>query len=146
MTAENCVLVELTSREQYLQLLAGLRQRTAYIALVQINDEDAQEAVLAKALDCMQLVEKKYVGKWLGTVRKGRKAPYYLFRADKRFFSFLKEFPSFFFNRKDAWGCDDIEETAFGQDDIAFFDEKQKVLFYTTTHEGYAYADPALLR
>lgn len=139
MNVDHCVPVELTNHEQYLRLLEKLRKKTVYIMLVQINEEDEREPILAKALSCMELVERRCVSKWLGTVRKGPKAPRYLFRADDRFFKFLKGFPAFFFNRKDGWGCDIVEETDFGQDDIAFLDQERSVLFYTTTHEGYAY-------
>lgn len=140
MEVTHYVSVELTSHEQYVRLLAELQQETAYIMLVQIDGEDEQDPILAKALKCMHLVEKRHVGKWPGTIQKGRKVPQYLFQADRRFFKFLEGFPSFFFNRRDQWGCDLVEETDFGQNDIAFLDKSQKVLFYTTTHEGYAHA------
>lgn len=144
MNLDQCVSIELTDHQQYLWLLEQLRKNTAYIMLVQINEEDEKDPILSKALSCMKLVEKRYVGKWPGTVRKGAKAPQYLFQADARFFKFLNGFPSFFFNRKDPWGCELVEETDFGQDDIAFLDQEQNILFYTTTHEGYAYGISAL--
>lgn len=146
MNVDHCVPVELTNHEQYLRLLEKLRQKTVYVLLTQINEEDEADPILSKAFSCMELVEKRYVGKWPGTVRKGAKAPQYLFRADDRFFKFLKGFPAFFFNRKDGRGCDLVEETDFGQDDIAFLDKEQRMLFYTTTHEGYAYGARALLQ
>lgn len=146
MNVDHCVPVELTNHEQYLRLLEKLRKKTVRIMLVQINEADEREPILAKALSCMKLIEKRYVNKWPGTVRKGSKVPQYLFRADERFFKFLEGFPAFFFNRKDQWGCDLVEETDFGQDDIAFFDKEQRMLFYTTSHEGYAYGKPDLIQ
>ncbi len=139
MNLDQCVSIELTDHQQYLWLLEQLRKNTAYIMLIQINEEDEKDPILSEALSCMKLAGKRYVSKWPGTVRKGAKAPQYLFRADARFFKFLNGFPSFFFNRKDPWGCELVEETDFGQDDIAFLDQEQNILFYTTTHEGYAY-------
>lgn len=135
---EEYISVEFTSHEQYLQILKKLESETAYIEIVQINGEDEQEELLVKAFKYMELAEKRYVKKWLGTVRSGKGAPQYLFKADKRFFKVLREFPSFFFNSKDKWGCDEVVETSFGQDDIAFLDTHKKALFFTTTHEGYA--------
>ncbi len=99
---EEYISVEFTSHEQYLQILKKLESETAYIAIVQINGEDEQEELLVKAFKYMELAEKRYVKKWLGTVRSGKGAPQYLFKADKRFFKVLREFPSFFFNSKAA--------------------------------------------
>lgn len=146
MQLDHCVPIELTNHEQYLRILTGLQQKTAYIMLVQVNGESEQEPILAKALSYMELIEKSHVGQWPGTIRRGQKAPQYLFHADHRFFKFLREFPSFFFNRRDQWGCDLVEQTDFGQDDIAFLDRQRRMLLYTTTHEGYAYAAPDLVK
>ncbi len=146
MEPEGYIPVALTDHTQYVKLLAALQPKTAYILLVQITGEDLQDSVAAKAISCMDLIEKSAVNRWPGTIRSGKGAMQYLFGANNQFFTFLKTFPSFFFNRKDPWGCDTVEETAFGQDDIAFLDNGRHPLFYTTTHEGYAYAAPGLVK
>ena len=143
---ESTVSLELTSHEQYLALLNTLKHTTAYIAIVQINGHDAQDKIISLAESCMQLIEKKHVCKWPGTITRGRRAVQYLYKADKQFFKLLQDFPSFFFNRRDPWGCDLVEETAFGQDDIAFLDKSRNLLFFTTTHEGCAYIERSLQR
>ena len=145
MNAENCIPIELTDTKQYLRLLCTLQKETAYIQLVQICGEDECDPVLVKAKELMKLIKKEDVNRWLGTISRGQKVPQYLFQANNFFFNYLKGFPSFFFNTKDKWGCDEVTETAFGQDDIAFLDHGRRVLFYTTTHEGYAYADPLVI-
>ncbi len=136
--------VLLESNQQYLDLLKSLKKRTAYIVLVQICGEDSEDKNLQAALQYMRLLQKKSVRKWLGTIRWDNRAVEYIFEADVRFFKYLKTFSSFFFNRKTAEGWDDVEETDFGQDDIAFLDSQKQVLFYTTTHEGDAYILPSL--
>jgi len=136
--------VLLESNQQYLDLLKLLKKRTAYIVLVQICGEDSEDKNLQAALSYMRLLQKKSVRKWLGTVRRDNQAIEYIFEADARFFEYLKTFSSFFFNRKTDEGWDDVEETDFGQDDIAFLDSQKQVLFYTTTHEGDAYILPSL--
>lgn len=141
---ENSVPIQLTNNEQYLSLLDRLAPKTAYIILVQICGDDIDDKVVNYANSCMKQLEKKKVSKWLGTITKGGRAIQYTYQADKRFFKFLKSFPSFFLNRQDAWGCDVVEETEFGQDDIAFLDQNYHVLFFTTTHEGYANILPSL--
>lgn len=144
---EQTIPIALTTQEQYQQIVKKLAQRTVYIVLVQICEEADVSPVLAFAQSSMKLIGRKKVRKWLGTVRGGSRATQFIFQGEKRFFKFLLTFPSFFFNSKDQWGCDLVVDTAFGEygDDIAFLDQQERVLFFTTTHEGYAYMRPDLL-
>ncbi len=141
---EKTVPIQLTDHEQYLALLDRLEDKTTVILLIQIDGGDTADETVSQASSCMKLLEKKRVSRWPGTVTKGKPAVQYTYQADRRFFKFLKRFPSFFFNRRDSWGCDLVEETEFGQDDIAFLDSGHNLLFFTTTHEGYAYILPSL--
>lgn len=68
-----------------------------------------------------------------------------MFHADKQYFQYLEGLSSFFYWGKDDEGCDTVERTEFGIDDIAFLDKDKKVLFFTTTHEGNANIAPELL-
>lgn len=138
MREDHWVSVALTSHEQYLDLLKKLKSKTAYIVIVQVNGEDDEDIIIANANTRMQLIEKKNVNKWLGTKTRGSRAVQFCYRKEDSFFQFLSTYPSFFFNRKDQWGCDEVEYTDFGIDDIAFYDHNQTPLFFTTTHEGYA--------
>ena len=137
MREEHWVSIALTSHEQYLDLLKKVKSKTAYIVIVQVNGEDDEDQIIAEANTCMELIEKKTVNKWLGTKTRGSRAVQFRYRKEDRFFRFLSTYP-FFFNRKDRWGCDEVEYTDFGIDDIAFLDVDQSPLFFTTTHEGYA--------
>ncbi len=134
-----CVPIVLSAHEQYLNLLDQLREKTAYIMLVQISGSDGGDPVVEQAESCMRRLERNTVQEWPGTVTLGRGGEQYVYAADGAFFDYLKQFPSFFFRFQDSWGCDGVSDTGFGDDDIAFLDGEQRLLFYTTTHEGDAY-------
>ncbi|WP_426351102.1 hypothetical protein ACPWSR_07715 [Alloiococcus sp. CFN-8] len=142
---EKTTLINLTSHEQYLDILKKLKSKTAYIVLVQIDGEDKNDLNLVKALKQMELIGTKKVNEWLGTRTRGFPAVRYIFKFDERYIKYLSNFDSFFFNTTDKWSYDAVEKTDFGFDDIAFLDENRQVLFYTTTHEGYANILPDLM-
>ena len=118
----------ITSHEQHLELLRALEGRTRYIELVQVDE------VVNFALDNMILLEKGFVNEWEGT-----RAVRYKFESNKVFFEFLRRFEAFFINEEEGVPFREMR-TDFGIDDICFFDEKNKMLFWTTTHEGYGTA------
>ncbi|MCI8869014.1 MAG: hypothetical protein HFF39_00475 [Lawsonibacter sp.] len=134
-----CVPVELSDHDRYLDLLNQLKEKTAYIMLVQVSGPDSGDPVVEQAESCMRRLERNTVQEWPGTVTLGRGGEQYVYAAAGAFFEYLKQFPSFFFRFQDSWGCCGVSDTGFGYDDIAFLDGEQRLLFYTTTHEGYAY-------
>lgn len=129
--------VLLNTHEQYLELLAKIEKRAVYVEIVQICVQKSPDQIIEFAKEHLQLIDKKSVYKWFGTISHNT-APKYIFVLTKSFWDFLRQFSSFFFNGSNEcpW---DIINTAFGMDDIAFLDEKYQPLFYTTTHEGDAY-------
>ncbi len=141
---EETIDYKLRTHEQYIDLLQKLKRKTAYIILVQIDGEDKEDQNLQTALSCMQLLEQKKTGHWLGTITKRKRAVSYLFRADQQYFTYLESLSSFFYFGEDQYGCDKVDTTEFGLDDIAFLDADKKVLFFTTTHEGYANISPKI--
>lgn len=132
--------IRLTSHEQHLKLLDVLEKRTQTIEIVQICDEDLDEPLIKAAMPF--LIKKERVNKWHGTKQGGRGSPKFTVRADKAFFKHLRKYECFFRNMTDKNGLDRVRKTDFGLDDIAFLDSGGAVLFYTTTHEGYAYIAP----
>lgn len=134
----------LTSHDQHLRLLDILEKRTRTIEIVQICDEDLDEPLIGAAMPF--LIKKERVNKWHGTRQGGRGSPKFTLRADKAFFAYLRKYECFFRSMADENRLDYIRETDFGLDDIAFIDSGGAVLFYTTTHEGYAYIAPELAR
>ena len=136
--------IQLTSHMQYLRLLDVLEKRTRTIEIVQICGEDLDEPLIRAAMP--YLIKKERVNKWHGTKQAGRGSPKFTIRADKEFFKHLRKYESFFHSMTDENRYDYIRETDFRLDDIAFIDSGGTVLFYTTTHEGYAYIAPELSR
>lgn len=136
--------IQLTSHEQHLKLLDVLEKRTRTIEIVQICDEDLDEPLIAAAMPF--LIKKERVNKWHGTRQGGRGSPKFTIRADMAFFKHLRKYECFFQNMTDKNGFDHVRKTDFGLDDIAFLDSGGAVLFFTTTHEGYAYIAPGLAR
>lgn len=135
---DNIENINITSYEQYVELLNSLKKITKYIQIVQISGEDPKDKLIQSANKYMGLLDKKPVRKWLGTVKGGKSVPQYTYKSNSKFINHLKKYNSFFYNTKNKFGFDDVIETDFGQDDIAFLDENKEPLFYTTTHEGYA--------
>lgn len=136
--------IRLTSHRQYLALLDVLEKRTRTIEIVQICGEDLDEPLIKAAMPF--LIKRETANKWHGTKQGGRGSPKFTIRADKAFFRLLRKYECFFFAETDENGLDSVRETDFGLDDIAFLDSVGAALFYTTTHEGYAYIAPELLR
>ena len=56
-----------------------------------------------------------------------------------KIFNDLRKINSFFYNTWDNKLGETVETTEFGYMNIAFFDSKGKLLFYTITHEGIAW-------
>ena len=73
--------------------------------------------------------------KWWGT-KSSKKSKIYIIKSSKEIFNYLKRFETFckYIILNDG---DIVEETEFGINDIAFFDDKEIPLLFTTTHEGY---------
>ncbi len=134
----------ITSHRQYLTLLDVLEKRTRTIEIVQICGEDLDEPLIKAAVPF--LIKKEASNKWHGTKQGGRGSPKFTIRADKEVFRHLRKYKCFFFAETDENGFNSVCETDFGLDDIAFLDSGGAALFYTTTHEGYAYIAPELLR
>lgn len=137
LTVENkCVPVWIENHRQYLEILDRVRKDTALIVLVQIDGADEEDPIVKTAKQMMLLEKQETVDHWLGTIAPGRGAARYVFRKHRSFFGYLATFESFFLVKS----IDPlvVETTDFGMDDIAFLDQNGELLFYTTTHEGYA--------
>lgn len=145
MGKSKMVSVEIKNHQEYIDILNKLKEKTKYIILVQINGYDEDDEIVVYANSVMELEQKREVRKWLGTVTRGGKAVQYTYVVSKAFFKYLYGFSSFFFNTTSREGGFQVIDTEFGLDDIAFLDQDRNVLFYTTTHEGYANIEKGLL-
>ena len=136
--------IQITSHEQHLKLLDALERRTRTIEIVQICGEDLNEPLIKAAMPF--LIKQERVNKWHGTKQGGRGSPKFTIRAEKEFFGHLRKYESFFRSMTDKDGIESVRATDFGLDDIAFIGSGGAALFYTTTHEGYAYIAPEIAR
>ncbi len=131
-----CDFIDISSHQDYLKLLNIIRKDTAKIIIVQIDGYDKDDPVVNTAKSMMILENEEIVSEWIGTTTIGRKAVQYTFIKNRDFFSYLASFEAFF----ETEDNEDLDtDTDFGLDDIAFLDSNGELLFYTTTHEGYAY-------
>ena len=133
----------LNTHDEYLQMLAQLEKQTTQIeyALVDKNDTKFIE------LFTSDIVWKKETKQWWATTTS-RKTQLYRVKASGKLFKALRKYETFFHyyvsercsGKADVW-----EETDFGLNDIAFFDNiHHEPLLYTTTHEGILCVSDAL--
>lgn len=134
---DNCVPITLKTHSQYLEILNTIRKDTVKIVIVQIDGEDPKDPIVNQAKERMLLEKQEIVSRWFGTVAPGRSAVQYTFLKNRDFFSFLSSLESFFLVGSESPYT--VKKTEFGFDDIAFLDSNGDVLFFTTTHEGYAH-------
>ena len=120
---------DISSHEQFVELLFKLRKLTKYITIVQIDDEKKNNAL-----------------EWYGTLRLSHCGTVYEFDVkDKSFFSDLMEYEAFYIPATSRDGEYRPEYTSFGLNDIAFLDRYKVPLFFTTTHEGFSVIHPDVL-
>ena len=136
--------IRLTSHKQHLRLLGILEKRTRTIEIVQICGADLDKPLIKAAMPF--LIKKERGNKWHGTKQGGRGSLKFTISADDAFFHHLRRYEGFFRSMTDENGFGSVRETDFGLDDITFLDSGGAVLFFTTTHEGYAYIAPELSR
>ncbi len=124
---------KLNSHEDYLNILKHLKQKSKYIEYVLVDEDDTR--IVDKFKDLVVSVQPK--NKWWGT-KSSKKSKVYKLTASKELFQYLQRFETFCKYEVTDMG-DVAENTDFGFNDIAFFDEKDLPLLFTTTHEGYIY-------
>lgn len=128
--------IVLNNHEQYLKILNLIRKETKKIIIVQIDGKDDADPVVNTAKKMMTVEKTEVVSEWFSTIAPGRKAVQYTFLKRREFFDYLSSFESFFI--VSSTNPYTVIDTDFGFDDIAFFDSNGDLLFYTTTHEGFA--------
>lgn len=123
---------KLNSHSEYLQVMKRLENKCKYIDYILV-DEDEKEFI--ERFENL-VISVKLKNRWWGTKSGGRSKIYKL-KASKEVFKYLRQFETFckyFVSDKG----DIAEETDFGINDIAFFDDEDELpLLFTTTHEGY---------
>ena len=124
---------KLNSHADYLNILKHLKQKSKYIEYVLVDEDDTR--LVDKFKDLIVSVQPK--NKWWGT-KSSKKSTVYKLTVSKELFQYLQKFETFC--KYTVSNTGDISENIdFGFNDIAFFDDKDLPLLFTTTHEGYIY-------
>lgn len=135
MDSRGMVRVFLTGREQHLAHLRCLKRRAKWIDIVIDFGGDRDDPLIVRLAP--YLGEEKQVNRWPGTLSRGKRAVRYRYPCNEAVITELKSCEAFFIT--DPAQTDRMIATDFGMKDIAFYDRDEKLLFYTTTHEGLAY-------
>lgn len=127
---------KLNNHKDYLKILEKIEKRCQYIEFVLVHHNTFNELVSKYQKDIISYQE---VSEWWGTISSDKiKSKYYKLKASKEIFNDLKKYETFCkYIVYDNYQQDKIIYTAFGTDDIAFLDDNNNYLLYTTTHEGY---------
>ncbi len=123
---------KMNSHNEYLETIKQLEKKSKYIEYVLVDEDE----IGFTERFTESIVEVREKNKWWGTKSSG-KCKVYRIKASKEMFKFLKQFETFckcIFSDQQG---DTVENTDFGINDIAFFDDKELPLLFTTTHEGY---------
>lgn len=127
---------KLNKHSEYLQVIRQLENKCRYIEYVLVNEDETEFIEKFKSL----IISLELKNKWWGTT-SSQKSKVYKIKSSKEVFKYLKQFETFckytIFNNGDIVEDIDDIDTDFGINDIAFFDDKEMPLLFTTTHEGY---------
>lgn len=122
---------QLNNHNEYLKVIKQLEKKCKNIEYVLVDEDET------KFIDQFKnfIISSRYKNKWWGT-KSSKKSKIYIIKSSKEIFNYLKQFETFckYIILNDG---DIVEETQFGINDIAFFDDKEMPLLFTTTHEGY---------
>ncbi|WP_207871800.1 hypothetical protein DOK78_000199 [Enterococcus sp. DIV2402] len=130
--------INITNKNDYIKILDFLEKKTKYIELLQLIDDEESNLIIDKYSNL--LISKKNVSNWIDSGAKGVVYKFDINLSDKKkIFGDLKSINSFFYNKFDSKIGEIVETTEFGYMNIAFFDLKGNLLFYTITHEGIAW-------
>lgn len=131
---------KLNDYKEYLQVIKQLENKCKYVEYVLVDEDETKFIEYFESL----IISLKLKNKWWGT-KSSQKNKVYKIKASKEIFKYLKQFDTFckYIVSNDG---DIVENTKFGINDIAFFDDKDIPLLFTTTHEGYITIRDDLLR
>jgi len=122
---------KLNNHDDYLHVLKHLEHSCKYLEYVLVDEADT---AFLKQFEHLILTSKQK-NKWWGT-KSGGKSKWYRLKSSQDVFRYCKQFATFCKYINTDMG-DVAIETDFGINDIAFFDDHELPLLYTTTHEGY---------
>ena len=131
---------KLNTHEEYVNMIKKLEKKTKYIEIVVI-DEIVTNNIVNKFKN--DIISIKIVSEWWQTKTLGDNKLVKI-KASTELFEYLLKFETFCkyhfckkFDKDFGTYVDVQENTDFGYDDIAFYDDNNDILLCTTTHECY---------
>lgn len=131
---------KLNDHEKYIKIIDKLQKECKYVEVVILDERDSNELINKFKKD---IILSKKVSKWFGT-ETSQVNNLYRIKATIELFKYLKKYETFckYFSLEEVENNENFKEdyfeiTDFGIDDIAFYDENDEYLLYTTTHEGF---------
>lgn len=121
---------KLNNHNKYLEIIKKLEIKTQYIEYVLIDENDIDFINKFKN----NIISIKLKNMWWGT-RTSKRYKIYTIKATNEVFKYLKQYETFC--KYTVLDEDIVDITDFGTNDIAFFDNQELPLLFTTTHEGY---------
>lgn len=145
-STDMCIRIDITDRKKYLEVLEKVRKLTQKIVIVQIDGPIKNDPIVNTAWNLLHLEKKEIVSRWYGTIAEGSRAAvkhtFSTIRNRREFFGFLSSLDSFWDGIE---ALTDEYDPRSRFDDIAFLDEKGRLLFYSTTHEEDFYINKDLV-
>lgn len=139
---------KLNNHKEYIKILDIIESKCKYIEIVIIDGRKSNELVDKFSSD---ILDRKKVSKWWGTETSGSNNLYRI-SSSRKIFEYLRNFETFCkyyeygSNGESLRRGDYCVITDFGLDDIAFYDKNDKILLFTTTHEGYISINEKILQ
>ena len=123
---------KINSHGEYIEILKKLEKKSQFIEYVLVDETDTKFIENFRNL----IISMTSKNKWWGTKTRGKGRQIYKIKSSKEIFQYLSKFENFCKYTVSIYG-DIVESTDFGINDIAFFDDSEIPLLFTTTHEGY---------
>lgn len=129
---------KLNNHQEYINILDKVELKCKYIEIVVIDGRKSNELIDKFNEDILDI---RKVSRWWGTETNSLNYLYKI-KSSKEFFVYLRKYDTFckyyeYGSTKESFDRGDYSEiTDFGCDDIAFYDENNNYILFTTTHEG----------
>lgn len=136
---QNMVEIELNNKEEFALYINKIFKYAKNIDYVTLEGDKKAKGKILKYFNANNIRPEK-VKTWQGTSTRYGNNLLYRFKANPIFKNLLLEFDNFFIIdkkeiSKNTYSCS-IEETEWGKADIAFYDDKNKVISFIIAHEG----------
>ncbi|HEM4925438.1 TPA: hypothetical protein U1160_002108 [Streptococcus suis] len=141
---EKLVEIKIENCEEFRKYLKILFKKASYIHYI-ILDKDPYDNSLFENYFKKNGIKPKITRLWPGTMSGGNNLLYNA-PLTKELKNIILSFESFFIPSYDRDGQYTPKKTSWGISDICFYDINSELLSYTTTHEGWMFANTEILK